>query len=146
MPDHHRGYVKRHAGILPTDDRMAQLYRANLKQAIVRFNGSTQRELIAGSVEACKCQDVRCHFIATETTHIHVLTSWKSDRTWKMVRKQIRSNMTRRLNETCRRQEWFSKSPSRKRVKDRKHFDYLVNVYLGQHSGWKWSEERGLFR
>jgi hypothetical protein len=146
MPDRHRGYVKRHAGILPSDDRMAQLYRANLKQAAVHFTGAIQRDLIAGGLEACKSQNVRCHFIATETTHVHVLLSWRTDRTWKLVRKQVRSNITRRLNATFIRQEWFSKSPSRKRVKVRKHFDYLVATYLPNHSGWKWSEARGLFR
>jgi hypothetical protein len=146
MPDHSRGYVHRGEGIRPPDERMAELYRGNLKQAVVRFDSAIQRELIAGVLEACQCQEVRCHFIATDSTHAHVLVSWNSDRSWEIVRKQIRSSITRRLNDCVRRQQWFSKSPSRKRVGDRKHFDYVVGVYLPKHSGWKWSEERGVFR
>jgi hypothetical protein len=117
-----------------------------LKQSVVRFDGSIQQQLIDGVLEACGCQQVRCHFIATEATHAHVLVSWQRDREWELVRKQIRGNITRRLNDAYQRQEWFSKSPSRKRVENRKHFDYLVDVYLMKHSGWKWAEGRGLFR
>ncbi len=146
MPDHLRGFVKRRQGILAPDKEMAEQYRDNLKQAVVRFTGGIQREIISGALEACGHQDLRCHYIATESTHVHVLVSWKCNHTWKLIRKQIRSNITRRLNAIFRRQEWFSKSPSRKRVKDRKHFNYLVTKYLPDHSGWKWSEDGGLFR
>ena len=146
LPDHRRGYVHRGAGILAPDRRMAERYRGNLKQAIVRFNRAMQSQLIDGAVDACACQQLRCHFIATELTHLHVLASWPSERTWQLVRRQIRGNITRRLNEVYTRQEWFSKSPSRRRVKDQQHFDYLVNVYLPRHSGLKWREGRGKFR
>jgi len=146
MPGHRRGYVRRGEGILPSDEHMAELYRGNLKQAVVRFDNAIQRQLVQGAVVACEHQEVRCHFIATEMTHVHVLVSWKSDRTWVLVRKQIRGNITRRLNESITRQQWFSKSPSRKQVRDRKHFDYLVTTYLPKHSGMKWTEGRGLFQ
>jgi hypothetical protein len=145
LPDHHRGYVHRGDGILPSDEHMAELYRGNLKQAVVRFDSAIQRQVVEGAIDACEHQEVRCHFIATELTHVHVLVSWKSDRTWDIVRRQIRGNITRRLNETIKRQQWFSKSPSRKQVRDREHFDYLVAKYLPRHSGLKWEEGRGLF-
>ena len=41
------------------------------------------------------------------------------------------------------RREWFVEGGSRKRVKDRAHFDYLVTTYLPRHRGWKWSSEKG---
>jgi hypothetical protein len=31
-------------------------------------------------------------------------------------------------------------------VKDQGHFDFLFNVYLPSHRGWKWDELRGLYR
>ena len=34
-----------------------------------------------------------------------------------------------------------SKEASRKRVRDRKHFDYLMNEYVPKHSGAKWFED-----
>ncbi len=145
LPDHRRGYVHRGVGVLASDKHMGELYRANAKQDAVRFDRTIQRHLVDGTLEACAAQQLRCHVIATDPTHVHVLTSWQSERTWQLVRRQIRGNITRRLNEWYKRQEWFSKSPSRKRVKDQKHFDYLANVYLPKHSGLKWCEGRGKF-
>lgn len=146
LPDHRRGYVHRGEGILPSDRHMAELYRANLKQDMVRFDQSIQRQLIDGTLEACASQQLRCHFVATEPTHVHVLVSWTTDRTWQVVRAKLRESLTRRLNREVARQEWFSKSPSRRQVKDQAHFDYLVNVYLPKHSGLRWAEGRGVFQ
>jgi hypothetical protein len=120
MPDRHRGYVHRGQGVLPADKRMADIYRSNLKQSAVQFSATIQRQLIEGALEACEFQQLRCHYIATEPTHIHVLVSWRTNRTWQIVRKQVRSNVTRRLNEKHKRQTWFSKSPSRKRVREQR--------------------------
>jgi hypothetical protein len=146
LPDHRRGYVHRGQGILPPDQHMADIYRTNLKQAVITFPATIQRELIIGTLQACEHQQVRCHYIATEPTHAHVLVSWNSNRTWEIVRKQIRSNITRKLNSAHKRQNWFSKSPSRKQVRDRKHFDHLITTYLPKHSGLKWSELQGIFQ
>ncbi len=145
LPDQRRGYVHRGAGVLAPDRHMGELYRANLKQDVVRFDEIVQRHLIEAVLEACEHQDLRSHFVATEVTHAHVLVSWSMDRTWQVVRAKTGESLTRRLNDEVRRQHWLSKSPSRKRVKDRKHFDYLVNVYLPKHSGMKWCEGRGIF-
>ncbi|HEX3599315.1 MAG TPA: hypothetical protein VHU84_04190 [Lacipirellulaceae bacterium] len=84
--------------------------------------------------------------MATESTHLHVLVSWTLDRKWDVVRAKLRESLSRRLNREVGRRLWFSKSPSRKRVKDRQHFNYLVEVYLPKHSGWKWTEGVGAFR
>lgn len=145
LPDHVRGYVHRGQGVLAPDQHMAELYRANLKGHAVRFTAALQRRIIEAALEACGCQQLRCHCIATESTHIHILASWNSHRTWVLARKQIRRNITERLNQLKQRPNWFSKSPSRKRVQDRTHFDYLISTYLPRHSGWKWSEARGMF-
>jgi hypothetical protein len=146
LPDKHRGYVKRGKGILPRDDRMAERYRGNLKQAVVRFNERVQKSVIEETLIACEHQQLWCHFIATDATHIHILVSWKTDRTWEVVRAKLRESLTRRLNRENERQGWFSKSPSRKRVRDRAHFDYLVTRYLPKHPDWKWAEGKGMFR
>jgi hypothetical protein len=146
LPDRQRGYVRRGQGIVPPDKEMAERYRSNLKHAVVRFDAAIQQCLIEEALVACEHQQLRCHYISTETTHVHVLVSWTSDRSWEVVRAKLRESLTRRLNREFTRQEWFSKSPSRKRVKDRPHFDYLMTDYLRRHSGWKWREGRGLFR
>jgi hypothetical protein len=146
MPDHERGYVHRDRGLSPQDKRMGRIYRRNLLQTAVSFDAAIQREIIGAVLEAGEQQGLRCYGIATETTHAHVLVSWKTDRKWEVARKQIRRNATLRLNERFGRKNWFSKSPSRKRVADRKHFDHLMKVYFPGHSGWKWIEGRGMYR
>jgi REP element-mobilizing transposase RayT len=95
---------------------------------------------------AAEKQGLEVHFIATETTHVHVLVSWRSEKNWQKVRVGLRQSYTRRLNRDFERREWFVDGASRKRVKDRAHYDYLVETYLPAHSGWKWSKEKGCFR
>jgi hypothetical protein len=143
LPDHRRGYVRRKKGILPSDDRIAAKYRANLTTPTVLFNRRIQRLLIDEALIAASFQNLRCHYLAAEPTHIHVLVSWRIDREWRTVRAKLRESLSRRLNTDFARRPWFSKSPSRKRVNDRQHFDYLANVYLPKHSGLKWSERIG---
>lgn len=146
LPDRRRGYVRRHEGILASDSKMAATYRANMHQDAVGFDTSIQQHLIDEILVAAEHQRFRCHYIATELTHIHVLVSWKNDRDWQVVRAKLRESLTRRLNRDVRRQQWFAKSPSRKRVRERKHFDYLVATYLPKHSGLKWCEGVGIVR
>jgi hypothetical protein len=69
MPDHGRGYVHRDRGRSSQDKRMGRIYRENLAEATVSFNAAIQREIIAGVLESCEKQEVRCHGIATETAH-----------------------------------------------------------------------------
>jgi REP element-mobilizing transposase RayT len=145
LPDHERGYVKRGRGVLPTDHRMAAIYGENLKRRVAVFDDAVQRRLIEALLEACACQDCTAHYIATEPTHVHVLVSWKSDRKWEIVRKQLRYNASVRLNDTFGKREWFAKSPSRRQVKDNGHFRYLMTKYLPRHRGLKWCAERVIF-
>jgi hypothetical protein len=62
------------------------------------------------------------------------------------VRAKLRESLTRRLNRAIEPRQWFSKSPSRKQVKDQRHFDYLIDKYLPAHRGLKWCEGRGIFQ
>lgn len=146
LPDHPRGYVRRHEGMLPPDKAMAERYRDKMAQGAVRFDPAIQRLLIEETLIAGEHQQFRSHFIATETTHVHTLVSWRDDRRWQIVRSKMRESLTRRLNQEGKRQQWFSKSASRKPVHDEEHFEYLIREYLMRHSGLKWSEERGIFR
>ncbi len=146
MPDNPRGYVRRGAGILAPDKVMAARYRGKLAEGAVSFDARVQHRLIEEALVAAAHQQLRCHFLATESTHLHALVSWRIDRDWQTVRAKLRESLTRRLNRELEKRAWFSKSPSRKRVTDRRHFDYLMEVYLPRHSGLKWSEERGVFQ
>jgi hypothetical protein len=59
------------------------------------------------------------------------------------MRTSIRSAMSRAMNKTFGKRDWFSDSPSRKRVRDHEHFDYLALVYLPDHThSWVRDEDR----
>jgi REP element-mobilizing transposase RayT len=157
MPDRPQGYVRRGEGALPPDDKQARWYERHASQAAVLFDQDIQRALIGAAPEAAAHQDFRLHCIATESTHVHVLVSWKDDRTWRRIRTGVKQSMTRTLNRTlgpraglpaategeeAERRKWFSSGASRKRVRDREDFDYLINEYLPSHRGAFWREHQ----
>lgn len=144
LPDHSRGYVRRKLGVLERDLEMAERYRENLVGDAVGFDRAKQQVLISAAIEAFQFQEVRGHGIATESTHVHILVSWKTDHTWEIVRRRLRSSLTRQFNAEFGKREWFAKQPSRKRVADRRHFDHLMQIYLRRHSGLKWREGDGV--
>jgi hypothetical protein len=144
LPDRKQGYVKRNQGILSPNLAEAAAYRAVMGEA-VEFDNQLQIVLIDALVDSQEKQFFAAHYIATETTHIHALLSWRDERAWLHMRSIIKSSISRRLNRECGKRTWLADGASRKRVKDRKHFDYLVSRYLPKHRGWKWCLERGKF-
>jgi REP element-mobilizing transposase RayT len=108
------------------------------------FDAEIQLALIDESIIACNFQKLRLHNIGSDESHLHDLVSWKDDRSWDQVRNSLRSSLTRRLNKQFGRRKWFSEGASRRRVRDKKHFDHLDTTYLPDHPGWKYSEKRGI--
>ena len=146
MPDRPRGYVRRHEGILPSDQGMAKRYRNNAKDDPAKMLADCQLAAIEILCEGVKHIDCRLHFVATDETHVHALVSWRGPRTWQQNRASLKKALTIRMKEKVGNRRWLSEGASRKQVRDRTHFDYLVTQYLPSHRGWKWCELRGLFR
>jgi hypothetical protein len=130
MPDHPKGYVHRTRGLQSRDLHMAARYRENQRGDAVRFDDGMRALLMQIARDAGSFINAAVHGCAMESTHIHVLVSWKHQREWKSMRTSIRSAMTRGLNQKYGKRDWFSDSPSRKRVADHEHFDYLILEYL----------------
>jgi len=146
MPDRKQGFVRRGKGVVPPDEELSRQYRDDAKQEQAGFDSQLQLLAIDELQVAFAYQQCRGHCIATDATHIHVLVSWRGDRPWKRIRSGLKSSLTRRFNRELQRRKWFVDSASRKRVKDRSHFDYLVDQYLPSHRGWKWREDGEPFR
>jgi hypothetical protein len=147
LPDRTAGFVRRQHGVLPPDKSLAMQYRVIASENEVTFDANLQEILIDESRAAFEKQQCRGHYIATEPTHLHVLTSWADERPWLKIRTGLRSSITRRFNrDVQRRQNWFVDGSSRKQVKEQSHFDHLVNTYLPSHSGLKWQEGGEPFR
>jgi hypothetical protein len=147
MPDEDDGYVRRGEVRLPQDTRMARRYRSRMNDDEVLFDESQQQILTEEVHVAAKYQNIRAHFVATEPTHIHVLVSWHDEeRPFEKTRGSIRQSLSRRLGKEFGQRQWLSEGGSRRRVMNQDHYDYLVCTYLPDHSGWKWSEEKGLHK
>lgn len=147
MPNHQRGYVQRGQGVHGTDIQMHQAYVERARGRAVRLDGAMCRVVIAASRQACEKFDWRCHMIAVVWSHVHVLVSWHGYRDWQSVRSLLKRTVTQRLNEHAgEKRQWLSRAGSRKRVRDRGHFDHLVTRYLPSHQkygGLIWAEGLG---
>ena len=149
LPDRPEGFVHWRDGLQPTDEELATAYRRKMKVArrdAATFDDKLQLLLIEELPVAAKHQKLRLHAIATEPTHVHALVSWPDERTPQHVSDGLHESLTRRLNKDLGKRKWLAKGGSKRRVKDQEHFDYLRNVYLPSHGGWKWDEERGLYK
>ncbi len=101
-----------------------------------------QAVLIAGAADVCRRRCWRLHASGTDPTHGHFLISWNEFTPWSDVSDKLKNLLSlflgRLANETGRR--WFSAQQSRKRVRTRQHFDYLMKEYLPDQRGLSWGE------
>jgi hypothetical protein len=156
MPDHPRGYTKRRRGYLAPDEDMAENYRRRANGDGILFDAALQRALIEEAGVACVHQNLRMHAGSTEPSHVHLLVSWRSAKTWTQVRASLKSSLSRLLSRTpgggrinpdetdtgaCVLK--LSRGGSRKQVRDRAHFNHLMTRHLPDHSGVKWFDDRG---
>ncbi|MEE9211179.1 MAG: hypothetical protein V3U29_00830 [Phycisphaeraceae bacterium] len=146
LPDRPQGFVQKGHGIQSPNPQLARAYRDAAKQAPVEFDRAVQRVLIEKMMDICQTESLRQHAASAEPTHVHVLVSWPADgRAWSQMRGRIQNllslHLSRRASVTGGR--WFSRGASRKRVRDREHFNYLMRRYLPRHSGVQWYEDRG---
>ncbi len=153
-PDNPRGYVRRGKGILPPDPEMAARYNERARFGPMRFLIEWHPLIIDGCRDICDRRGWRLHHVVVVSSHIHAIISWEDHRpiTWRLVRdtlKRILGWMLARHTRVAGR-KWFSRSGSRKRARDREHFDYLMNKYLPSHTqgrrgGSGWSERIGYY-
>lgn len=144
MPDRRRGYVHRTRGLQPADANMAAAYRANQRDEPVLFDDAMYALLIETARGAGGFLDAVIHAAFAEPSHFHVLASWRHSREWKSMRSSIRSALTRAMNQRFGKRDWFADTPSRKWVKDRAHFDFLVTQYSQKHRGAVWCRPEDL--
>jgi len=141
LPDHKRGYVRRQQGIQSPNQKEADRYRRQMKESPVAFGTEVQREILTACRAAADRQAFELHAAGFDQSHAHVLVSWEDDKPALQRRSNLKSSLTRHLNTTIGRRTWFSENASGKQVKDRNHYDYLVNEYLPSHPGLYWNRD-----
>jgi len=138
LPDHPKGYVKRGQGVQRPDTEMAERYRERMDEPKRIFNQSQARFLMSALRSLREYQDLRIHACAIESTHVHVLVSWKDRRKPDRIGAALKQALSRRLNLQFGKQTWWSRGSSRKRVSEQEHFDHLIKNYLPGHT-WHWN-------
>lgn len=140
--DNPRGYVRRGEGILPADAGMAKAYDQAASELPVIFGLDEQQVLLWIAHDCCCRRNWRLHTITFESTHLHAVVSWIDQTEQTKVFQKIKNLMSRELNlrTEAKRKHWLSGGGSRQRVKDRAHFEHLVNIYLPKHRGLFWKE------
>ena len=142
MPDRQQGYVKRNEGILPPDHDMAEHYHRDARHRAVMFTPNVQAVLVASTQATCTQKQWRLHQVMACRTHVHTLLRWRGFVRWKQVRRTLKYRYTSELKSAFgSRGPWLSGSGSRRRVRDREHYEYLMNEYLPKHSGTHWRED-----
>lgn len=141
MPDHPRGYVLRGEGIQPPSEKQWAQYTRNAAHPEVEFDELARLVMVSTSKYICKKNRWRLHQIRVVPSHVHVLVSWRDWQDWKRVRNTIKRNFGKDISIAKNRPgPWFRRGASRKRVRNRQHFDYLMDVYLPRHHGTFWRD------
>lgn len=101
-----------------------------------------QEILILGAFDVCRRRNWRLHAVGTETTHAHFIISWREFISWDQVLAKLKNILSLLLGRATGIQgrPWFVDRGSRKRVQNSRHFDYLLDTYLPDHSGIFWRE------
>ena len=145
-PDHPRGYTHRELGVLPPDADKAEWFRQQAKFESVEFDAGMQRVLIAGAFDVCERRRWKLHAAGTDPTHGHFLISQPGYFDFVEVRDKLKNLLSLFLGRATgvTGRTWFAAGGSTKRVKDRQHFDCLVNKYLADQRGLSWKEGEAL--
>lgn len=139
--DHPCGYVRRGIGILPPDADQAKAYAERATEVPALFGVLEQAAVASIVADACERRGWRLHALAVEPTHVHVLLSWTDETRSSVVVGKLKNLICRELNlGLATKRKWLSRGASRKRAKDRRHFDHLVEEYLPKHRGLFWKE------
>jgi len=140
--DDRRGFVSRGKGVQSPNQALAQAYNNSAKSRPALFGQAAQRILLWIGYDVCQRRGWRLHYAAIEPSHVHYLVSWNDELAWQEVSRRLKNvastMLGRKIND--RKGHWFSRSGSRKRVCDRQHFEYLMEVYLPRHKGLLWRE------
>ena len=134
MPDRRQGYVVRGEGILPPDKDAADNYRNRAKHDLIEFDDAMGWAVIDETATLCEEEEWTLYETTADKTHVHILVGWRSEAKRDAVAKRLKQRLGRALSvEKNRPGPWFSRGKGNKRVRNRKHFDYLLTKYLPKH-------------
>ncbi|MEL7238321.1 MAG: hypothetical protein AAGK78_05615 [Planctomycetota bacterium] len=145
LPKRRQGYFRNKDGLRASNPAAADWYRHVQHREPEDFAQHVQRVMIDGCIEAARHQTLKIYGVATDPSHLHVIAAWDDEREPRLVRRNAKQSLSRRLNAEVGRLQWFSRGGHDRRVGNRGHFLYLRDQYLPNHPGWKWDKRVGFY-
>jgi hypothetical protein len=159
--DHPKGYMQRDEGLKPPSEGLQRWRSEHAKHEPMKFTVDQQRLLHEVVVMISEERLVRLHASATVTTHVHKLFSFRSpactcgasefcapgcagrqlaERFMTRVKQKMGQQLAKQADTSGR--PWFSRGWDLTPVRDRAHFDHLIETYLPDHERF----QGGIFR
>lgn len=109
------------------------------------FTREVQCIIIRTTAEFCARRKYRFHGSGNDDSHTHLLLSWRGYSSWHEVMRRLKNVLSLQLNRELNiKRQWFVRGGSRKRVRDDKHLDHLLDKYFPDHPGLFWCEGAAL--
>jgi hypothetical protein len=147
-PDHPDGWHQHGLAtpLLPSENLGAHR-RASQRWPTAEFSATLQPDLGEMARDICNRRQWRCHAVAINETHIHIVTSWRAppedplelQHTFKRL---LGWKLAKLTNIQGRR--WISDGGRPKPVADLEHLQYLLTEYLPDQGGHFWREPKNL--
>ena len=144
--DHRRGYTKRGKGYQRPHSEKAREWDELAKQQPAKFDELVQKLIVRFTYEFCARRKVRLRGVGNEEGHTHIVSSWRGfsdrDEVIRRLKNVLSTSLNRYFNTPGKR--WFVRGSSRKRVRDKRHLNHLLDRYLPDHPGVFWRETMAL--
>jgi hypothetical protein len=124
---------------------MADDYDEAASQSAVTFDRAIQEERLVLAHEICEREGWKLEAAGFDATHTHLVISWTTFTSWEKVDQRLKNLLALKLNRRrgITGKRWFVRRHSApRRVRNRKHYDYLLTEYLPDHPGIFW--KRGM--
>lgn len=138
LPDRSEGSYKYQKGWQPPGHARAESYRSQMTDQPARFTNKAQQLFLETLRKGQPLQDYELYALAADDSHLHAVIGWRDEREPVRVRSQVKSSMTRALNQHFGKRIWFVRSAGQTLVVDHQHLHHLVHSYLPKHSGLYW--------
>ena len=151
---HSRGYVQHNDGLQPASSELACWREAQANHPPARFDRDAQRALIEVTLAIVQEKQLRAHASVATQTHVHVVVSFRSPNCTcgnpknhcnrgcaaRGFAEEVIVRMKRKMGQALAKMNgtsgrpYFSRGWDLTRVKDRQHFDFLIETYLPKHA------------
>jgi hypothetical protein len=136
MPDHPRGYTRRGVGVVPPNEKMNQRYVERSKFDELEFDSALQNLVVDAIAEVCSNLKTDLYYAVAVSTHAHAVAECANVDPLKLhdtMKRIIGLKLARFCGVEGR--TWLSRGRDLKPVRDVKHLEHLLYVYLPGHHG-----------